>query len=87
MELQIVDRLADETEEYEVVGRPYTTNGGKDSHVRVKKVDQPDVTEIRSWGAHERVNVKRMAFRPAHHVPTDVDKLRVRRPSLAPPVQ
>jgi hypothetical protein len=25
----------------------------------VKKVDQPEVTEIRSWGAHERVAVKR----------------------------
>ena len=59
MELQLGDRLADETGEYEVIGRPYTTNSGKDAHVRVKKVGQPVVTEIRSWGAHERVSVKR----------------------------
>ena len=59
MELQIGDRLADETGEWEVVGRPYTTNAGKDTHTRVKKVGQPDVTEIRTWGAHERVSVKR----------------------------
>ncbi len=32
--------------------------GGKTAHERVKKVDQPDVTEIRSWVAHERVAVK-----------------------------
>jgi hypothetical protein len=33
---------------------PYVTNAGKDAHVRVKKVGLPEVTEIRSWGAHER---------------------------------
>jgi hypothetical protein len=59
MELQIGDRLADETGEWEVIGRPYTTNAGKDAHARARKVGQPDVTEIRSWGAHERVSVKR----------------------------
>lgn len=32
MELQVGDRLADETGEYEVIGRPYTTNMGKDVH-------------------------------------------------------
>jgi hypothetical protein len=50
MELQLADRLTDETGEHEVIGRPYTTNGGKDVHVRVKKVGQPEVTEIRSLG-------------------------------------
>jgi len=49
MQLSIGDRL----------GRPFTTAGGKAAHARVKKVSQPDVTEIRSWGAHERVSVKR----------------------------
>jgi len=29
MELQAADRLTDETGEYEVIGRPYTTNAGK----------------------------------------------------------
>jgi hypothetical protein len=56
MLLRIGDRL---TDEYEIIGRPYTTNAGKDVHARVKKVDQSDVTEIRTWGAHERVSVKR----------------------------
>ena len=55
MQLQAGDLLTDETGEYEVIGRPYTTNAGKDVHARVKKVDQADVTEIRTWGAHERV--------------------------------
>jgi hypothetical protein len=39
MELQLRDRLTDETGEYDVIGRPYTTNAGKDVHVRVKRVD------------------------------------------------
>jgi hypothetical protein len=59
MELQIGDRLTAETGEYEVIGRPYTTNAGKDARVRVQRVGQPGVTEIRVWRAHERVSVKR----------------------------
>ena len=51
MQLQVGDRLADESGEYEVIGRPYTTNMGKDVHVRVKRVDNAEVTMIRSWGA------------------------------------
>jgi hypothetical protein len=57
--LQVGERLADETGEYEVIGRPYTTNGGKDVHVRVRRVDNADATMIRTWSAHERVSVKR----------------------------
>ena len=57
--LQIGDRLTDPTGEWQVVGRPYTTNAGKDVHARVQKVGQPDVTELRTWGAHERISVKR----------------------------
>ena len=59
MELQIGDRLVDETGEWKVIGRPYTTNAGKDARVRVQRVGQPGVTEIRIWRAHERVTVKR----------------------------
>ncbi len=33
MQLQIGDRLTDATGEWEVIGRPYTTNGGKNAHV------------------------------------------------------
>ena len=50
MDLRVGDRLADETGEWEVIERPYTTNAGKDARVRVRKIGQPDVTEIRiSW--------------------------------------
>ena len=59
MELLIGDRLVDETGQWEVVGRPYTSNAGKNARVRVKRADQPDVTETKLWGAHERIAVKR----------------------------
>jgi hypothetical protein len=59
MQLQIGDRLIDETGDWEVIGRPYTTAGGKDARVRVRRVGKPDGTEIRVWRAHERVSVKR----------------------------
>ena len=59
MQLQIGDRLSDETGEWEVVNRPHTTAGGKTAHARVRRVDQPAVIEERTWGAHERVVVKR----------------------------
>jgi hypothetical protein len=58
MELQVGDRLTDETTEWEMIGRPYTTAGGKTANVRVKRVDS-DVQMIRTYGAHERVSVKR----------------------------
>jgi hypothetical protein len=59
MLLRIGDRLTDETGEYEIIGRPYTTNAGKDAHARVQRVGDPAATELRTWGAHERINVKR----------------------------
>jgi hypothetical protein len=59
MELQLGDHLTDEAGEYEVIGRPYTTTAGKDARVRVRRVGQPDVIEIRIWRAHERVTVRR----------------------------
>ncbi len=42
-------------------GRPYTTNGGKNAHVRVQRVDKPGVTETKMWGAYEKVSVRRMS--------------------------
>jgi hypothetical protein len=42
MELQIGDRLTDETGRVEIIGRPFTTNAGKDVHAHVKEVDQQD---------------------------------------------
>src|SRR5262249_11527372 len=42
--------------EYEIAGRPYTTNAGKDVHVRVRRVDNAEVTMIRTYAAHKRVS-------------------------------
>ena len=59
MKLRVGDRLTDESGVWEISGRPYTTAGGKTAHVSVQRIGQPDVTAIRTWGAHERINVKR----------------------------
>ena len=59
MELRIGDRITDETGEWEVIGHPFTTAGGKNAHARVRKADQPEMTDLRSWSAHERISVKR----------------------------
>jgi hypothetical protein len=61
MQLQVGDRLRDESGEWEVIGRPYTTAGGKNLQVRVQRVDKPGVTETRLWGSYEKVTVIRRA--------------------------
>ena len=61
MQLRIGEGLVDETGEWEVTVRPYTTAGGKNARARVQRVDQPAVTEIRTWAAHERIAVRRAA--------------------------
>ncbi len=59
MQLKVGDRLVDETGEWEVTVRPYTSPGGKNVHARVRRVDQPATAEERTWGAHERIAVRR----------------------------
>ena len=59
MELQVGARLKDETGDWEVIGRPFTTANGKNAHVRVQRVGQPGTTDMRTWGAHEHVTVRR----------------------------
>ena len=61
MELQVGDRITDETGDWEVTVRPYTSPGGKNVHARVRRMDQPATAEDRTWGAHERVAVRREA--------------------------
>src|SRR5207245_2741568 len=51
MQLQIGDRMTDSTGEWEVVGRPYTTNGGKNAQVRVQRPRKRGVTERTKLGA------------------------------------
>jgi hypothetical protein len=67
MELQVGDRLTDEAGEYEVIGRPYTTAAGKSAHVRVRRVDNAEVTMIRTYAAHERISVKRGSAAEGNH--------------------
>ena len=59
MELRVGDRLTDETGEWEVIGQPYTTAGGRIVHARVQKIDQPASWEIRNWDVVKRISVKR----------------------------
>ena len=59
MQLQLGDRITDETGEWEVASRPFMSSGGKIASVRVKRVNQPHLTEIRFWSAHEKVSVRR----------------------------
>jgi hypothetical protein len=59
MELQVGDRLADGTSDWEVIAPPYSTTGGRMVHARSQKIDQPASWEIRSWDASKRVSVKR----------------------------
>ena len=59
MELRIGDRLTDESGEWEVIGGPYTTAGGRIVHARVQRIDQPASWEIRNWDAFKRISVKR----------------------------
>jgi len=53
--------MTDSTGEWQVVGRPYTTGGGKNSHVRVQRADKPGVTETRLRGSYEKITVIRRA--------------------------
>ena len=59
MELRLGDRFADETGEWEVVNRPYTSPGGKSTHAYVQRVGQPASAEVRTWGAFEHIGVIR----------------------------
>jgi hypothetical protein len=59
MELQVGDRLADETSDWEVIAPPYSTAGGRMVHARVQRIDEPASWEIRNWDASKRVSVKR----------------------------
>ena len=59
MQLKVGDRLVEATGEWEIVATPYTANAGKNVHVRVRRVDQLEVAQIRSWAAHERTAVRR----------------------------
>jgi hypothetical protein len=58
-ELQVGDRLADETGEWEVIAAPYNTAGGRMAHARVQRIGEPDSWQIRSWDALKPITVRR----------------------------
>jgi hypothetical protein len=61
MELQVGDRITDETGEWEVIRQPYTTGGGRIVHARVQRIGEPDSWQIRSWDALKPISARRAA--------------------------
>jgi hypothetical protein len=57
MELQVGDRLADGTSDWEVIALPYSAGGR--THARAHKIDHPGSWEIRNWDAVKRISVTR----------------------------
>ncbi len=53
IDLRVRDRLTDESSEWEIIGRPYTTAFGKTANVRLQRVGQQGVTHLRTWGEPE----------------------------------
>src|SRR4030095_15554956 len=68
MQLRIGDRVSDGRTWWQVIGQPNMTARGKTCHGLVESVKQRGVTDIRSWGARQRVEVerKRRAMRWVH---------------------
>ena len=60
-ELQVGDRLDDDTGEWEVIAAPYSTAGGRMIHARVQRIGEPDSWQIRSWDALKPISVRRAA--------------------------
>jgi hypothetical protein len=58
-ELQIGDRITDETGEWGVIRPPYSTAGGRIVHARVQRIGEPDSWKIRNWDASKRISVVR----------------------------
>ncbi len=59
MELQVGDRLSDETGGWEVVGRPYTYPAAKSTHAHVQRVGPGWRVRGADVGSVRKVSVKR----------------------------
>jgi hypothetical protein len=55
MEFRVGDRLTDETGDWEVIGRPFTTAAGTNAHVRVRRVSQPETRDLKTWGGRTSI--------------------------------
>ena len=58
-QLQPGDRFTDEEREWEIATRPWTTHGGKVVHASVQKPGDPSTKRDKTWGAHERLTIRR----------------------------
>jgi hypothetical protein len=58
-QLQLGDRLSDESGEWEIASRPTATAGGVRVTARVRRLDRSDRVEDRTWVASERISVRR----------------------------
>src|SRR5262249_2635345 len=56
--LQIGDRFSDETGEWKIITRPWTTNAGKLVHAAVQKLGDPGTSRAKTWGAHARLAIQ-----------------------------
>ena len=60
MDIRPGDVFTDSRGEWEVIGQPFATRASRIVFARVRKVDQPDWTDLRTWEAHESVGVRRL---------------------------
>ena len=65
LQLRVGDRFTDEEGEWEVIARPFTTREGKVVHATIQKPGEPTSAREKTWGAHERLTIRRSpAARP-----------------------
>jgi hypothetical protein len=57
--LQPLDRFTAEDGIWEVVNRPWSSRGGTLVHVTVQKPGDPNTRCDKTWGAHERLAIRR----------------------------
>jgi len=59
VQLQLGDQCTDDEGEWEIATRPWTTHGGKIVHASVQKPGEPSTKRDKTWGAHERLAIRR----------------------------
>lgn len=60
-QLQVGDTFTDEEGDWTITGHPYTMREGKVVHATVQRPGDPASAKERTWGAHERLTVRRAA--------------------------
>ena len=65
LQLRVGDRFTDEEGEWEVTARPFTTREGKVVHATIQKPGEPASAREKTWGAHERLTIRRSSCCPS----------------------